>query len=166
MGRRGCAPTPTPILKLRGCWKAKLRKKEPKVELVAPKCPASLTAEEKAVWKHTVPVLLDMGVLAKIDETALEIFCQDLVRRRHAQDFIAKHGETYTLTETGEDGEKRIRCIVQFPQVSIARSLGDSLRRMMVEFGMTPSARTRIEVESRLKTPADDLSDFVKSKHA
>ncbi len=39
-----------------------------------------------------------------------------------------------------------MRCMQQFPQVSIARNLILILKSFYGEFGMTPAARTRIEL--------------------
>ena len=41
-----------------------------------------------------------------------------------------------------------MKCLAAFPQVATANKLGMLLTRMAAEFGMTPSARTRIEVPS------------------
>ncbi len=44
------------------------------------------------------------------------------------------------------DEKGKMRCMQQFPQVSIARNLVLIMRSFLQEFGMTPASRTRIEL--------------------
>ena len=73
---------------------------------------------------------------------------------------IAQLGQGVHQVRT--DGNGRIKCMAQFPQVSIAHKLGMLLTRMEAEFGMTPSARTRIEVTERMEYDPmlDDPNSF------
>ena len=43
-----------------------------------------------------------------------------------------------------DDG--KVKCFMQWPQVAIAHKLAQQLTRLEQEFGMTPSARTRVQV--------------------
>lgn len=45
-------------------------------------------------------------------------------------------------------------CVQQWPQVAIANKLAQQLSRLEAEFGMTPSARSRIQVEQRTLQPS------------
>ena len=63
MGRRGPPPTPTPMLKLRGSWRADVNRAEPQPEMGKPKCPDWIDVYAKAAWKQLVPQLEQMGVL-------------------------------------------------------------------------------------------------------
>ena len=98
--------------------------------------------EAKAIWKRMVPELKAMGVLTAVDGEALASFCQAYVRWREAEDFLTQHGSVYPL----RDEHGRVRCMQQFPQVSIARNLLLILKAFYQEFGMTPASRSRIEV--------------------
>ena len=156
MGARGPRPTPTPILKIRGSRWAD-RPNEPQPPQEAPNLPTRLSAAEKRVWKKTVPLLQSMGVLSVIDVETLARYCSETVRYWDGVKIIRKEGETYT-TDKG--------VVHKHPLVEVLRGLGDSLRRIECEFGMTPASRTRIHVKATTKTPADDLAEFVKTKHA
>jgi P27 family predicted phage terminase small subunit len=90
-----------------------------------------------------IPLLDQMRVLTQIDGNALARYCQLWSRWKRAEAFIQKHGDTYPL----KDEKGRIRCLQQFPQVSIANKLAQQLTRLEQEFGLTPSARTRIHVK-------------------
>ena len=88
-----------------------------------------------------------MGVLTYVDGDALAAYCQTYARWQEAEEFLAKHGPVYSLRD--ESGQ--VRCMQQFPQVSIARTLMLLLRQYQQEFGMTPAARTRVEVSLQQK---------------
>ena len=105
-----------------------------------PECPDWIDEEAKAAWAHLVPMLQAMGVLTRIDDMALARYCQYWARWKKAEQFIQKHGDSYPL----KDEKGRVKCVAQFPQVAIAHKLGALLGRLEQEFGMTPSARSRI----------------------
>tara|TARA_Y100000593_G_scaffold34340_1_gene67365 strand:+ start:1177 stop:1653 length:477 start_codon:yes stop_codon:yes gene_type:complete len=156
MGKRGPAPTPSAVLKLRGSWRADANKAEPKPKAGKPVCPKWLDKNAKAAWRQLVPQLADMGVLTKIDGQALALLCQTWGKWRKAEEMIAKHGEVYPIkNDAGE-----VKYLQQSPYVSIARSAADQLSRLFREFGMTPSARTRIEVPEQ-SNKEDDKRGFL-----
>jgi P27 family predicted phage terminase small subunit len=146
MGRRGPAPTPTPILQLRGSTLATQRRQNAEVQGPAglPEPPDWLDADARSAWDHVVPMLVSMGVLTKIDGNALSRYCRLWSRWKNAEAFIDKHGMAYPLK--GEDG--KVKCLQQFPQVAIAGKLSQQLTRLEQEFGMTPSARARIPLSA------------------
>ena len=53
------------------------------------------------------------------------------------------------------DDKGNLKCFVQWPQVAIAHKLAQQLTRFEQEFGMTPSARTRIHVHVTVETEED-----------
>jgi P27 family predicted phage terminase small subunit len=146
MGRRGPAPTPTPILQLRGSTLATQRRQNAEVQGPAglPEPPDWLDAVARSAWDHVVPLLVSMGVLTRIDGNALARYCRLWSRWKNAEAFIDKHGMVYPLK--GEDG--KVKCLQQFPQVAIASKLSQQLTRLEQEFGMTPSARARIPLSA------------------
>lgn len=145
MGLRGPAPTPTAILKTRGSKMAKYeRTREPQPTPDAPPCPAHLDKPERAAWDDLAPKLAAMGVLTSVDGNALERYCVLWVRWRKVSEFIAKYGETYPI----KDDAGKIKCFMPFPQVAIVNKLGEALLRLEVQFGLTPAARARIEVNT------------------
>ena len=158
MGRRGPAPTPTEILKKRGSREVAKRAKEPKPDKGAPSCPQWLDKDARAVWKQLVPQLVSLAVVTKIDGNALARYCRLWVRWRQCDEFIRKYGESYA---TGyKDGKPT--SFQQFPEVGIVNKLGQQLLRIEQEFGLTPAARTRIEVDVSPPAPADDKARFFK----
>ena len=115
---------------------------EPKGDPIRPRCPSWIDDEAKQAWKQLIPQLETMRVLAKIDGNALARYCQLWARWKKAELFVQQHGDTYPL----KDESGRIKCLMPFPQVAIANKLAAQLTRLEQEFGMTPSARTRINV--------------------
>lgn len=91
-----------------------------------------------------------MGVLAPIDSGALIVYCDAWERWRLARAELAtlKYG-------TDDAAIKRVSII--------ARDLAVMLHRFDGEFGLTASARTRIQVEKRSEE-ADSLLRFIESK--
>lgn len=151
MGRRGPAPTPTDILKLRGSTLVTKRRQAHEVRGPdgTPDSPDWLDDAGRDVWDQLVPLLESMGVLTRIDGHALGRYCRLWTRWRKAEGFIDQHGEMYPL----KDEAGRVKCMQQWPQVAIASKLAQQLTRLEQEFGMTPSARTRIQVAGQTETP-------------
>lgn len=159
MGRRGPSPTPTNVLKLRGSTLVTKSREanEIKGPQGRPKCPAWLDEEAKAAWKQVVPMLDHMGVLTKADANALARYCRFWSRWRKAEDFIDEHGEVYPL----KDDAGNVKCVQQWPQVSIAHKLAQLLTRLEQEFGLTPSARARLQMTPvAAEQPNHDKSRF------
>ena len=103
--------------------------------------PKWLDDEARKVWAELVPMLEGMGVLTRIDGHALARYCRLWSRWRKAESFIEEKGEMYPL----RDDNGRVKCFMQWPQVAIANKLAQQLTRLEQEFGMTPSARARIQ---------------------
>ena len=143
MGRRGPPPKPTALRIAEGNpGKRRLPENEPKPRGGVPRCPNWLSTEAKKVWKRTIPELKRMGVVAFVDGDALTAYCQAYARWKTAEEFLDKHGMVYPI----RDERGQVRCMQQFPQVAIARSMMQLLKAFAQEFGLTPSARTRIEI--------------------
>ena len=151
MGERGPAPTPTPILKMRGSWRAKRNKRQPKSATGRPMCPQWIDARAKSAWKVLVPQLEAMQVLTKVDRNALTRYCQVFATWRHHQEFINKHGTVYPV----KDAEGKPAGFKEFPQVAIAMKLADQLLRLEQQFGLTPAARARLQTATE-ETKSDD----------
>lgn len=146
MGRRGPRPLPTEHLKARGSALAtkERQSREAKGPAGMPTCPSWLDADAKRMWRSLVPMLRAMRVLTKIDGNALARYCRTWSRWRKAEEFIDKNGEAYPL----RDADGKVKYLQQWPQVAIAHKLALQLTRLEQEFGMSPSARSRIQAET------------------
>ncbi len=144
MGRRGPPPKLTHLKVLAGNpGKRPLNPFEPKPDVEAPACPRWLSPEARRVWKHTVPLLKRMRVLALVDRDALVAYCVTYARWHKAEKFLVEHGEVYPI----KDAVGRVLSMAQFPQVAIARNLLQAVRAYQQEFGLTPSSRTRLQAQ-------------------
>lgn len=143
MGSRGPAPTPKETLKARGSWRGKEEATDAVAPLEIPLMPDGFSESESYVWQQLTSMLFNLRVIGMIDTFPLERYCRNFIRWRAAMDFIAEHGETYsTLDKLGN-----VR-FLPYPQVGIAAKLSDSLLKVEVQFGLTPSARSRIKVSA------------------
>ena len=147
MGKRGPAATPTETLKLRGSWRADVRKNEPQPEKGRPKCPKWLRPKAKMYWKRLVPQLDDMGILTLVDGNALARYCQTMAKWREAEEFLASHGELYPVKDEGGN----VLRFKQYPQVSTAIKLADQALRLEQQFGLTPAARAGLDAPAKPK---------------
>lgn len=150
----GPPPKPTALLKLSGSWRADAREKhEPKPADGSPKMPDWLDAEGKKAWKHLVPILERMRVLTEADGFALATLCETWSRYRRATTMLAKEGDTYDVL--GRDGQLLQRN--RSPYSAMQLELAIHVRRMLQEFGLTPSSRSRIVALPESKNGKTDL---------
>lgn len=120
------------------------RNGEPQPPAGKPTKPAWLTGEGAKLWKQVTAQLAQMGTLAKSDAQAIARYCDQVVRWVAAAEFLKKYGETYPL----KDDKGKVRCFQQFPQVGIVNKLSVSILRLEQEFGLTPSSRARLKVDT------------------
>ncbi len=144
MSKRGPKPTPTAVRKLRGSTLVSKRREAAEVKgpAGAPDRPDWLDDEARLAWDRVVPLLEGMGVLTRVDGNALARYCRLWSRWRKAESFIEEKGEMYPL----RDDKGGVKCFMQWPQVAIANKLAQQLTRLEQEFGMTPSARARLQL--------------------
>ncbi|MDP3909527.1 MAG: phage terminase small subunit P27 family, partial [Gemmatimonadales bacterium] len=149
--RPGPPPTPTALRVLRGNpGRRPLNQREPKPTATRPTCPAGLDKEAKAEWHRVVPELHRLGLLTKVDRAALVTYVQQWARQQRAEADIAKYGEVITQVV---DGVVRRE---ENPSVRIADRAGQRIRMWCAEFGLTPSARSRMQLPGEMAPDAFD----------
>lgn len=132
---RGRKPKPTRIKQLAGNpGRRRLNKREPSVRGI-PECPAHLDSLAREEWGRILPILTGMQILGSIDQGALAAYCQAYSTWAQAQRAIAKHG----MTSVNAGGAP-----VPSPFIRISAIAVDQMRKLAAEFGMTPSARSRL----------------------
>jgi P27 family predicted phage terminase small subunit len=153
MGRRGPAPKPTALRILQGNpGKTKLNPSEPQPpaapELLSP--PAWLVKEAKEAWMRLRP---DLPWLSLADVDLFAAYCSSYARWRETQDFLDENGLTYEIRGEGVKGRPGpVKCVQQYPQVAIARQSLQLMCKLAGELGLSPAARTRIQVEPEKNT--------------
>ena len=144
----GRKPKPTAMKKLEGNpGKRKMNTKEPMPGKGMPDCPKWLLPDAQEEWKRLCEKLSQMGVLTEIDRSAFAAYCQSYARWKEAQDHINSEGATY---ET-ENGMQRPN-----PWVAICNTEQRLMMQAASEFGLTPSARSRIMAASGVGRDDED----------
>ena len=155
MATRGRKPKPTALKVLEGNpGKRPLNELEPKPKKQAPSCPSWLEPEAKKEWKRMAKTLESIGLLTEIDKASFAGYCQAYARWKEAEEFLTKHG-TIFKTPSGY--------IQQVPQVSIAQTYLKVMKDFSSEFGLTPAARTRIQVNTSEVESNDPMEMMLRS---
>jgi len=143
-GRR---PLPTNVLKMRGNpGRRPLNENEPQPRKGKPICPSHLDDEAKREWKRICNTLLDMGLLTTADRPALAAYCVAWSRWVAAEDMVRTTGLILKAPQSGS--------LMHNPYLTIANTAMEQMRRMMVEFGLTPAARSKVQTNQTSQTDA------------
>ena len=153
VGRR---PKPTALKLVTGnAGKRALNKTEPKPRREIPSCPAHLDDSGKVAWGR-LSVLLDrMGVLTEADSFALERLCDCYADILACRILIERDGRTY---ETVDQGGNTL--IKNNPAVNQLRAADSQFKSYLVEFGLTPAARSKVHAIPDDDDKKDPLKEF------
>lgn len=151
--KRGRKPAPTAIKIAKGTRADRISKGEPKAPAGIPDRPAFLKGVAAQEWDFMAPLLADSGILTKLDGRALALYCFAFARFLRSQEAF----DANELGTTSQRGGTR-----STPYGKMCREESLLSQRLLAEFGLTPSARTRLSIE----TPAEDdpLAAFLKRK--
>ena len=153
---KGRKPIPTKVRMLRGNpSKRPLPQNEPTPEPGCPSCPNHLSDEAKREWARISEELLRAGLLTQVDRAALAGYCQSWGLWVEACLALSQSG-TVIKTESGFP--------MQNPYLSVANKALANIGKFLVEFGMSPSSRTRISATTA--APQDKLESFLKPRLA
>jgi P27 family predicted phage terminase small subunit len=143
---RGRKPQPTKLKLLRGNpGKRPLPENEPQLEASMPEPPEFLEGAGLKEWNRIAPLLHGAGLLTALDSAALGVGCQSYGVYLEATRNLRKSG-TVIKSIQGQP--------MMSPYLKVANVALQQWTRMLAEFGMTPSSRTRIKVPDA--TPAND----------
>jgi P27 family predicted phage terminase small subunit len=136
---KGRKPKPTSIRLLEGNpGKRAINHREPQPPDGVPECPEFLDDVAKAEWFRTVTVLKEMQLLSRADRSALAGYCTAYSRWVEAEAQVKKFGAIVKSPEKGFP--------MKSPYLTVADQALETMRKFMVEFGLTPSSRSRIHV--------------------
>jgi phage terminase small subunit len=125
----GRKPIPTHLKILRGNpGKRPLNKSEPKPTGKLPACPEWLSEHARELWNRFGPELEKLGVATDMDAVAMELLCDT-------------YGEWRMAKERGD--------------WCAAVSAWKRLKAILIEFGLTPSSRTKVS-----KVAGDEKDPF------
>ena len=156
---RGRKPKPTAVKILAGNpGKRPLNDSEPRppVPDSTPYAPRHLNAEAKKEWRRVLPIMMRIGLYTEIDRAAMAMLCQEWGRWVVAEREVQEKGEIVT-SDKGY--------MYQNPWRHEANKAQEQMRRMMTEFGMTPSSRSRFNLPGEQEGPtlADQLFAMVRA---
>lgn len=153
--RNGRRPLPTALKIAEGNRsKTKLEpEKEPQFATSTNR-PPYLTGEAAAEWDRVYGFLTEQKILTVADETALAFYCTLFSRWRQNE----KQLELEQLAIETEKGT-----IYQNPLVGISNTLMEHMRKILIEFGMTPASRAKL-ASGKDNDPGAELKKFMERK--
>lgn len=143
---RGRKPLPSHLKLIKGTARGALKKTQRapiEIEASLPMPPDSLCDEAKVEWGRVGQILYNLRLLSEIDTAALAAYCDAFATWQKASKALQKaaladdvwHG----LLITTSNGN-----LIQNPLVGIINKAKADVVHYAAEFGMTPSARSRI----------------------
>jgi P27 family predicted phage terminase small subunit len=135
---RGRKPIPTHLKLIRGNPGKRAIRGEPQPQQPSkvPEPPGFLLPAAKAEWHRLAGELIRLGLLTPLDLRPFAALCQAVGRWEEAERLLAESG---TLTVTSSRGTE-----MPSPLLRIARDAAATVVRISAEFGLSPSARTRL----------------------
>ncbi len=144
MPPRGPKTKPTKLKLLTGTARAhRLNPHEPQPEVAQPNAPEHLTDAAREEWHRVVVELMALGILTHLDRGALAAYCQAYGRWSAAETALARMADRDAVTD-GLIVKTKSGNLIQNPMVGAANKAMADMVRYAAEFGMTPSARTRV----------------------
>lgn len=143
MKRDGPPRKPTNLKILQGTFRPSLAQPhEPKPEADIPPVPAQLGDEAKLEWDRISVELMQLGLLTRIDQSALAAYCEFRADFLHATTMCAmKEGQDRKVIKTAKGN------FIENPYYTIKKRSAEMMHKFLTEFGLTPASRTRISAE-------------------
>jgi len=143
---KGRKPVPTRLKLVRGNpGKRAPSKNEPKPTGNAA-CPSWLDGYARSTWERMSKELRAIGLLTKVDRDAFACYCLAVERLKDATKILADEG-LVIQTEKGQ---------VAHPACLITNKAAAEIKAFAAEFGLTPSARCRIDVGPKAEDNSDE----------
>lgn len=137
---------PTNLKLLQGTYREdRVAINEAKPELEIPQVPAHLSDEAKVEWGRLSQELAQLGLLSRIDRAAFAAYCECWA------DWVS--ASRMCASVIGDDGKLQDRKVIKTkdgnfienPYFSIKKRSAELMHKFLIEFGLTPASRTKIE---------------------
>ena len=138
-GRR---PKPSHLKLVQGNpGRRRMNEAEPKPRRTLPSPPAHLSEAARVAWGRLTVLLDRMGVLTEADAYALERLAELYAEIVELSEVLAREGRTYeSATQHGTIVRPR-------PEAAMLADADRRFRAYLVEFGLTPSARSKVRAD-------------------
>lgn len=136
MGKRGPAPTPTNLRLLNGARERDVNHNEPQPRIGKMEPPPGMAPEVRAIFLWAADELAHMGIDSPADRDALAAYACAVENHRQASALLARS----PVLVKGAHGN-----LVRNPALIVQRDAAHQIRAFAQEFGLTPSARARID---------------------
>lgn len=143
---------------------------QPEIEI--PGCPRHLLPEARKEWRRITPELQRYGLISKIDRAALALYCQTWARwvwaeeqlQRAAAAAAEKRAAAEALGQPWEGGDgytfvTKSGSVQYSPHWVIANKAADQVDKFLANFGMSPSARGRVNPSNLLQRALPGMGD-------
>lgn len=141
----------------------------PKFKRLPPEAPDWLPDEARAEWDRIVPELARLELLKQIDRASLTAYCLTWQRLYDAQQLVKENQVVEVEAIKNADGDvvdtvsidgrgllaKNSQGITRAPWIAIIEAASKELRAWAAEFGLTPSAENKLNMQE----PGDDEED-------
>jgi P27 family predicted phage terminase small subunit len=132
------------------------RKPKPQKEVTPaaghPACPPHIKGEARAEWDRICGELDLLGLLTTADRPALALYCKAWARWIEAEAKVAELGLLVSAPKT--------KTPMGNPYLSIANKAHEQMLKLLVEYGLTPSARSRMRIAKASLEQGDEDLDF------
>lgn len=151
MGRRGPAPKPTQLRLLEGARRSDVNRNEPVPRSGRIDAPAELSDDVRVIFEYVVDELEHMKIASPADRDSIVCYAEAVDKHRKASAVLAKSPVLIRGLHGG---------MVRNPALAVQRDAANTIRQFAQEFGLTPSARARIDSE---RLSDDDDNPFAQS---
>ncbi len=158
MAATGRPPKPTRTKELAGTLRTGRQKNEPTPDAEIPPFPKWASKNGRRYWKEIAQYLYENGLLTRLDQIALALLCEALAEYCECRSIVeaaAKEdgGVKYvTVTDKGN--------IIQHAAVGVMNKAWGKVAKLLVQFGMTPSARAGLAIAA-VKDKPDLLGELI-----
>jgi len=141
---KGRKPKPTHLKLVTGNpGKRAINPAEPKAKRSRPSAPSHMSDKARETWGYVTGLLDRMGILTEVDALALEMLCEAYADFLAASATLKELGSDYYET-TNQSGSTMYRA---HPALAKKQDADRRIRGWLAEFGMTPSARSRVKAD-------------------
>lgn len=110
----------------------------PNIVEFSPPPPDQLGDRESMIWNETVPKIVSLGIFTQLDTKLLIMYCTEVAMYERASEELRKKGVVGIYGKNGYP--------MKNPWIDVRNKCSANIVSLSKEFGLSPSARTKISV--------------------